>query len=84
MTVSYLRAENQTRAWITYDIYLKTTLIFVVASLSVYRLGQFWPLLVNNRSAVNMPSDSNRMLSRKPNLPSPAVASSGWHSSRQT
>ena len=45
MTVSYLRAENQTRAWITYDIYLKTTLIFVVASLSVYRLGQFWPLL---------------------------------------
>ena len=45
MTLSYLKAENQDRAWLTYDIYLKTTLMFVVASLCVYRLSQFWVLL---------------------------------------
>jgi probable O-glycosylation ligase (exosortase A-associated) len=45
MTVSYMRAENQERSWPVYDIYLKTALMFVITSLTVYRLRQFWVLL---------------------------------------
>ncbi|MCU0703048.1 MAG: O-antigen ligase family protein [Fimbriiglobus sp.] len=46
MTLCFIRAENQDRAWLTFDIYLKTTVMFVVAALSVYRLSQMWVLLV--------------------------------------
>lgn len=45
MTISYVFAQNQERAWMTFDIYLKTTLMFVVAAATVYRLSQFWILL---------------------------------------
>lgn len=45
MTACYIKAENQERAWHTFDIYLKTTLMFVVTSLTVYRLRQFWVML---------------------------------------
>ena len=45
MTVCYVQAENQNRAWDTFDIYLKTTVMFLVASLTVYRLSQLWVLL---------------------------------------
>lgn len=46
MTLCYLKAENQDRAWLTFDIYLKTTVMFVVAALTVYRLNQLWILLI--------------------------------------
>jgi probable O-glycosylation ligase (exosortase A-associated) len=45
MTLCYVKAENQDRAWLTFDIYLKTTVMFTVASLTVYRLSQLWVLL---------------------------------------
>ncbi len=45
MTVCYVNAENQERAWLTFDIYLKTALMFVIGALTVYRLRQFWILL---------------------------------------
>lgn len=45
MTVCYVKAENQDRAWLTFDIYLKTAVMFVVAALTVFRLSQMWVLL---------------------------------------
>lgn len=46
MTVCYAKAENPDRAWLTFDIYLKTAIMFVVASLTVYRLSQLWGMLL--------------------------------------
>lgn len=42
MTLCYVKAENQDKAWVTFDIYLKTAVMFVVAALCVHRLGQMW------------------------------------------